>query len=789
MKLLLFIENTGAVAQIRLLSPFNHLKQAGRLDFDLFVMDKPQSFEYDRFDEYEAIIFQRTSTPETVELMMQAKRRGLKVIYDIDDNLLQLPESHPLYAQFSDAAVSAAIKAHLEMADLVTVSTGVLWSALAEYAPNRAVLRNEIDLAIFPPALAKSEQVVTIGYAAGLSHEADMQQVLPALERLLEEYGPALEMIFFWLAPEQLRSHPQVEHLGGFPLLQDYAAKLRQASIDIGLAPLIESPFNGAKSDVKYLEYSSQAIAGVYSRVLPYSSIVDGETGLLVDVGDSGQWYEQIKFLIDNREERRHMASSALLDVTKHRTVETLAQAWMATLDGLFAPARQLPARPLVSIVVLTYNALQYTKECIESIRDHTAYPHEIIFIDNASNDGTVEYLEQVVADNPHYRLIANKTNRGFAAGSNQGVAAARGDYVMLLNNDVLVSSGWLRDLVAALERDPQIGMVGPVTNHISGRQSIASIPYDDTPGFHKFAGRIREASGGKLTPRRRIAGFAILMRKALFDELHGFEEIFGSGNYEDDDLCLRVQGRGFAIMVDEGTFIHHYGSKTFEANKIDYQASLNHNEKLFKERWPEIDHQWLLEKDEPLVDVHKALLDEAADMIEQGNPQAVEKICRGVILENPVSSQAYYGLGVMASLADNQAEARRQFQVALTHDPVSAPTIKRLAELDLISGNPLAAQGTMLPLLEQDPADLEARHLLARALLAQENFADAVSLLAGIIDEEPNNWEAHLTLALLYDELGQAEEVLEHVALVLDRVPDQTDAGQLLKKYSPAAE
>ncbi len=785
MKILLFIENSGAVAQIRLLSPFDHLKQAGRLDFDLFVMDRRQTFEYDRFDEYEAIIFQRTSTPETVELMRQAKRRGLKVIYDIDDNLLRLPQSNPLYAQFSDAAVSAAIKAHLEMADLVTVSTGVLWGALAEYAPHRAVLRNELDLAIFPAALAKSEQAVTIGYAAGLSHAADLQQVVPALKRLLEEYGSALKVIFFWLAPEVLKSHPQVEHLGGFPLLQDYAAKLREARLDIGLAPLIDSPFNGAKSDVKYLEYGSQAIAGIYSRALPYSSIVEGQTGLLVDEGDAGQWYERIKYLIDNREERLRIAGNAMLDVTEHRTVETLAQAWMATLEGLFAQAPQLPARPVVSIVMLTYNALEYTQECIESIREHTAYPHEIIFIDNASSDGSVDYLQQVVADNPHYRLIANETNRGFAAGNNQGVAAARGDYVMLLNNDVLVSSGWLRDLVAALERNPQIGMVGPVTNHISGRQAIADIPYDDTPGFHKFAGRVREASGGKLTPRRRIAGFAILMRKAIYDELGGFEEIFGSGNYEDDDLCLRVRERGNAIMVDEGTYIHHYGSKTFEANKIDYRASLSHNEKLFKERWPEIDHQWLLEKDAPLADVHKALLDEAAGMIEQGDPQAAEQICRDVILENPLSSQAYYGLGVMASRAGNQAEARRQFQAALTHDPVSAATIKRLAELDLINGNPLAAQGTMLPLLEQDPADFEARHLLARALLAQENFNDAVSLLTGIIDEAPDNWEAHLTMALLYDELGQAEEVLKHVAAVLEREPDQADAGQLLAKYN----
>ena len=126
---------------------------------------------------------------------------------------------------------------------------------------------------------------------------------------------------------------------------------------------------------------------------------------------------------------------------------------------------------------------------------------------------------------------------------------------MLLLNNDVLVGSGWLEDMVAALEQDAQIGMVGPVTNHISGRQRIADIPCDDTPGFHKFAGRVREAHRGKLTPRRRIAGFAILMRKVLYDELGDLDEMYGSGNYEDDDLCLRVRARGYAVMVNGRAF------------------------------------------------------------------------------------------------------------------------------------------------------------------------------------------------------------------------------------------
>jgi len=158
-------------------------------------------------------------------------------------------------------------------------------------------------------------------------------------------------------------------------------------------------------------------------------------------------------------------------------------------------------ARKPVSIIILTWNALEYTQKCVNSIQNHTRYPHEIVFVDNASTDGTVEYLRNLVKEHPSYKLIENPGNKGFAAGNNQGVSAASGEYIMLLNNDVLVSDEWLEGLVESLERDEIIGMVGPITNSISGRQQVISIPYADEEGFHEFARGIRNTYKGRLTP------------------------------------------------------------------------------------------------------------------------------------------------------------------------------------------------------------------------------------------------------------------------------------------------
>ena len=787
-KVLLFVESTGAIAQIRLLSPFEKLEQAGILTYDQYVMDKPRRFVFDQFDKYDMVIFQRSSSPTTVELMRQAKKRNIKVIYDIDDNLLDLPADHIFFDHFHDTNVVNAIRSHLAEADLVTVSTGVLWSALAEYSSKRVIVRNEIDLDLFPAARSRSNGQVTIAYAGGVTHRRDLDPIIPALEKLLKKYRSAIRLVLFYLRPKSLRKYPQVVHLGGFPKYQEYARLLQEAKIDIGLAPLLDDTFNSAKSDVKYLEYGSQAIAGVYSRSLPYSSVVDGETGLIVEGDDTGMWYERIKYLVDHPDERKRIGNNALLDVRGNRTADHMAQTWLKTLNSLFATDTVVPAKPVVSIIIVTDNALRYTKECVDSIRRHTFYPHEIIFVDNDSKDGTVDYLQELTAANPHYRLIAKETNLGFAAGNNLGVGEARGEYVLMLNNDVLVGPGWLGDMVSALERHPKIGLVGPVTNNISGRQMIANVPYEDTDKFYAFSALVRKAKKGVLTPRRRIAGFAMLMKRSLFERVGGLAEVFGSGNYEDDDLCLRVAELGYSIMVDEGTYLHHYASKTFTANGIDYAKSLKRNKKLFKKRWPDVDHEWLLEVDEPLVEWHKAQLDRAAVALQDDELAEAEAICTNVIRENPLSANAYYGLGLWAHLKGDHGTARAYYNIALQSDPGLHAAVKSLARLDLETDHVFDSQEALLRLLEKNQDDFEARLLLAHVLLRQKQFEDAVNLLISIMKDDPDDYEGHMTLARLYGELERSEEVVELINEVLAKRPDDGDAIDLMRKYAPVS-
>ena len=154
-----------------------------------------------------------------------------------------------------------------------------------------------------------------------------------------------------------------------------------------------------------------------------------------------------------------------------------------------------------ISILIVTHNQLEFTRLCIDSIREHTSEPYELIAVDNGSSDGTCEYLQELgsqLQDRDQARdslkpspvgmtIVANAQNRGFPAAVNQGIEAATGEYILLLNNDTVVTAGWLSALLRAITSDDEIVMAGPVSNFVSGAQQI-EVPYGYPIGSHEWA-------------------------------------------------------------------------------------------------------------------------------------------------------------------------------------------------------------------------------------------------------------------------------------------------------------
>jgi GT2 family glycosyltransferase len=238
--------------------------------------------------------------------------------------------------------------------------------------------------------------------------------------------------------------------------------------------------------------------------------------------------------------------------------------------------------RGLTSIVMLSWNAPQYTKLALESIRVHTLQPYEVIVIDNGSDRITTDWLgtlEDVV-------VIFNPSNRGFAGGCNQGMAAARGDRIVLLNNDVIVTAGWLDGLLDAFDRIPALGISAVRSNRIAGDQLVEQASYDDIESMHVFAAQRRRTYRRKGYMTDRAIGLCLCIDRRVIEEIGGIDERYGVGNFEDDDFCLRVRAAGYRIYVCDDVFIHHFGSQTFSANKIDYNKTLSENWNKFARKW-----------------------------------------------------------------------------------------------------------------------------------------------------------------------------------------------------------
>jgi GT2 family glycosyltransferase len=245
--------------------------------------------------------------------------------------------------------------------------------------------------------------------------------------------------------------------------------------------------------------------------------------------------------------------------------------------------ARPVRERGLVSIVTLSWNAPVFTQKALESIRAHTSEPYEVIVVDNGSGPETHEMLAKI--DDPHVRIIYNATNRGFGGGNNDGMAAARGDYVVILNNDVLVTDGWLDGLLEPFKHLPGLGVTAPRSNLVVGHQQLICA-YESEVDLAGFAAQRAEKFAGQGYFADRAIGLCLCVDRTLLEQIGGFDERFELGNFEDDDLCIRVRAAGYTIFICNDVFIHHFGSQSFAANKVDYTKTMTSNWTKFAEKW-----------------------------------------------------------------------------------------------------------------------------------------------------------------------------------------------------------
>jgi polysaccharide pyruvyl transferase CsaB len=242
---------------------------------------------------------------------------------------------------------------------------------------------------------------------------------------------------------------------------------------------------------------------------------------------------------------------------------------------------------PKASVVVVTRDNRDLNRLCLESLKARTEWPNlEVIVVDNGSKDGTRELLGQLQASMPNLSVIRNEENRGFAAAVNQGFSAASGRYLVTLNNDTVLTRGWLTALLRHLHANPKLGLVGPVSNAISNEARV-EVGYKGLDDLSRWATEWVRSHDGEDFPIPMLAFFCVALKREAYEAVGPLDERFGPGMFEDDDYNRRAREQGWEIRCARDSFVHHWQKASFrKLGEKAYLALYEENRRKYEEKW-----------------------------------------------------------------------------------------------------------------------------------------------------------------------------------------------------------
>jgi len=496
-----------------------------------------------------------------------AERFGWPLIYDCMDDWESF---HGVHSRLADEEQRIA-----RAASAVTASSDSLRRKWSRFGA--VLVRNAVDYERF--ANARSEGLLSnlarpvIGYHGAIAEWFDAA--------LVREAALARPDHSFVLIGEPL--NPGAVALGALPnvhLLGEKPYELMPAYLadfDVCLIPFRITPLTEAADPVKLYEYFSQG-KPVVATALPE---LRRHEPLVAIAGDGASFTSAID----------RAASGDGAELRARRIEVAGANTWRDRGGVLEVVCRD--ASPLVSIIIVTYNNVDYTRLCVQSVLRNTHAPRfEVVVVDNASSDGTREYLRGL----SDVRVILNDDNEGFARANNQGIAVSKGEFIVLLNNDTVVPPGWSCRLQRHL-RDADSGLVVSVTN-FSGNESRIDVTYRALEEMEAFAADRAREHDGESFDIPVAAMYCVAFRRTVFGRVGPLDERFTIGMFEDDDYSLRVRNAGFRVVCAEDAFVHHFGQASFKKlSQSEYFALFERNKRLFEDKWG---RAWVPHKDRP---------------------------------------------------------------------------------------------------------------------------------------------------------------------------------------------
>lgn len=459
--------------------------------------------------------------------------------------------------------------------DLVTASTPSRKALAARYNRQVAMIRDGIDVESASDSIVRIqpdyEARPIIGYYGNIGKWVDLQ----LLQTIAHSCPQALLLLVgkdLVDAGRLLADMPNVRLINPEPGVswQSYIARF-----DVAVLPFTSSaalPFDTSQAVGQCLSSGRPLVSTNIGDVLPVGapvSVAETTDDFIASVSLALQ--ESGAESVQNAAVRRRYASTVNWTTRAEQLLRAFSDIRMAR----------------VSVIILAFNNRELTQRCIESLIERSDYPNlEIIVVDNASSEETQSYLRSLVQSHPEIRLIFNNENIGFAAGNNVGLSIATGDYLVLLNNDTLVTPGWVLTLRRHFQNHPELGLLGPVTNNIGNEARIAT-SYVSEEQMPAATLDYTLAHMGQIYQMNNAAFFCVMMSRSTYERCGPISEDYGRGFFEDDDYCRRVEAAGLKIACAEDVFIHHQLSASFnKLNERLRRVLFERNRSIYERKW-----------------------------------------------------------------------------------------------------------------------------------------------------------------------------------------------------------
>ncbi|MBF0432041.1 MAG: glycosyltransferase [Fibrobacteria bacterium] len=445
----------------------------------------------------------------------------------------------------------------------------------------------------------------------------------------------------------------------------------------------------------------------------------------------------------------------------------------------------------MVSIIILGYNQLDYTRQCISSIQKHTKQKFELILVDNGSQDDTAAYFNSI----PDAKVVINEKNMGVSKGWNQALKRASGEYLLIFNNDTIVNPGWLENMVRLAESNSKIGIVGPRSNSISGPQLIPDTHIKTMEDISAFSQTWQEQHSLSAFEFDRVTGFCMLISRQAFNDIGYFDERFGKGNFEDDDYCLRARYMGYMLLVANDSFVFHFGSMSYRQESVDWQQLMRENEQKFRDKWSRgksaLQDTIVSSGDTPAPEDTKdnkvqQMVSQALQAYENGDLTEARNIYLKASELDTECPEIYNGLGILSFHENVYTDALMFFRKALELNPGDKDIALNIIDVLDKSCDPSEASQCLSALLvdfsdnqvfldelqkHSGPSGNANIHWKSHVedLIKEKGYNEALDLLEGVLNSGNDLAYCYNYLGIIAFECGDIEMAWEHFKKSLD--------------------